>query len=160
MTPIYKPSDVQLVNFPETSVAALEHRGDQALIHQSVRRFIEWRREHGLTPPASATFNIFWSDPATTPPEEYRIDLCAATTRSVPANDLNIVAKTIPAGRCAVLRHIGPDPLHATFRYLYLNWLPSSGETPRDYPPFAQRVAFPPQVQEHESIVDLYLPLI
>jgi AraC family transcriptional regulator len=86
--------------------------------------------------------------------------MCAGISRAVPANDLNIVAKTIPAGRCAVLRHIGPDPLDAAFHFLYRDWLPSSGETPRDFPPFAQRVAFPPQVQEHEAIVDLYLPLI
>jgi AraC family transcriptional regulator len=160
MAPQYQLSDVKVLDFPETKLAVFEHRGDPALIHQSVRRFIEWRREVGLKPPGSATFNIFWTDPATVGPENYRIDLGAATLQPVPANALNIVAKTIPGGRCAVIRYIGPDPLHAPIHFLYRDWLPSSGETPRDYPLFAQRVAFPPQVQEHEAIVDIYLPLI
>lgn len=159
MTPHYKLSDVRIIDFPETQVAVFEHHGDPARIHHSVRRFIEWRREVGLKPPQSMTFNIFWADPAAVGLDNYHMDLCAGTDRPVPPNDLKIVAKTIPAGRCAVLRHIGPDPLDVPIRFLYRSWLPSSGETPREYPLFAQRVAFPPHVQEHEAIVDIHLPI-
>jgi len=155
----YKLTDIRVVDFPETKLAVFEHRGDPARVDESVRRFIEWRREVGLKPPESSTFNIFWADPAAVSPDDYRMDLGAGTQKPVPPNDLQIVAKTIPAGRCAVIRHIGPDPLHAPIHFLYRNWLPSSGETPRDYPLFAQRVAFPPQVPAHEAIVDIYLPL-
>jgi len=159
MAPHYKLTDVKVVDFPETKLAVLEHRGDPARVDRSVRRFIEWRREVGLTPPASTTFNIFWTDPGAVGPDNYRLDLGAGTSKPIPSNDLDIVAKTIPAGRCAVIRHIGPDPLHAPIHFLYRDWLPSSGETPRDYPLFAERVALPPQVSEHEAIVDIYLPL-
>lgn len=159
MKQTYKLEDVRIVQFPQTQVAVFEHRGDPKTIPDSVRRFIAWRREVGLTPPSSATFNVFWENPDATSPDDYRLDLCAGTSREVAPNDAGVVNKVIPSGRCAVLRHIGPDPLDATFRYLYLDWLPSSGESPRDFPPFAQRVAFPPFVPEHESIVDLYLPL-
>jgi AraC family transcriptional regulator len=160
MKPTYATHDVALVSFATTPVAALEHRGDPRRVSESVRRFIEWRREAGLLPRVSATFNIFWDNPETTAPDQYRMDICAATTGEVPPNRFGIVKKVIPEGRCAVLRHVGPDPLDATFRFLYETWLPSSGESPRDYPAFAQRVAFPPQVPEHESIVDIYLPLV
>lgn len=156
----YKLTDIRIVDFAETKLAVFEHRGDPARVDQSVRRFIEWRREVGLKPPESSTFNIFWTDPAAVGPEDYRMDLGAQTQKPVPPNDLEIAAKSIPAGRCAVIRHIGPDPLHAPIQFLYRNWLPSSGETPRDYPLFAQRVAFPPQVPAHEAIVDIYLPLV
>lgn len=159
MAPHYKQSDVKVVNFPATKLAVFEHRGDPARVDQSVRRFIEWRRQVGLVPPASTTFNIFWSDATAVEPENFRMDFGAGTEQPVPANDLNIVAKTIPAGRCAVIRHIGPDPLHAPIHFLYRDWLPASGETPRDYPLFAQRVAVPPQVPAHEAIVDIFLPL-
>ena len=159
MAPQYAFSDVKTVDFPATPLAVFEHRGDPALIPQSVRRFIEWRREVGLRPPQSATFNIFWNDPAAVGPENYRLDLGAGTGKPVPPNELQIVAKTIPAGRCAVIRHFGPDPLHGPIQFLYREWLPRSGETPRDYPLFVERVAFPPQVGEHEQIVDIYLPL-
>ena len=39
------------------------------------------------------------------------------------------------------------------------DWLPRSGEEPRDFPFFAQRVAFYPEVPEHEAVTDLFLPL-
>jgi len=159
MTTEYQLSDVRIIDFPETNVAVFTHRGDSALVPQSVRRVIEWRREVGLTPPASATFNIFWTDPASVSPEDYRMDLCIGTNGPVPPNDLDIVAGTIPAGRCAVLRYVGPSPLHAPIGFLYRSWLPSSGETPRDYPLFVQR--FPsPQAQAHEATVDIHLPLV
>lgn len=152
-------ADVEIVQFEATRVAALEHRGEPQLIRESVRRFIEWRRKVGLTPAVSATYNIFWDNPETAPPHAYRMDLCAATSQDIEPNDLGIIAKVIPAGRCARLRHVGPDPLDHTIQFLYMSWLPSSGANPRDYPLFAQRVAFPPRVPEHESLVDLYLPV-
>jgi AraC family transcriptional regulator len=155
----YTLADVQLVQFEPTRVAAFEHRGDPQLIRESIRRFIEWRRKVGLTPAVSATYNIFWANPEVVPPHEYRMDLCAGTTQDIAPNDLGVVDKVIPGGRCARLRHVGPDPLHHTIHFLYMNWLPGSGENPRDFPLFAQRVAFPPRVPEHESIVDVYLPV-
>jgi AraC family transcriptional regulator len=159
MTTRYGADSVHLVDFPGAEVAAYEHRGDPALVPQSVRQFIAWRHEQGLSPRTSATFNVFWSNLETVAPADYRLDLCAATTRAVPPNELGIVKKTIPKGRCAVLRHVGPDPLDASIRHLYLSWLPASAESIREYPLFARRVAFPPEVPEQESIVDLYLPL-
>jgi AraC family transcriptional regulator len=160
VTPNYKLSDVKLVDFPATPVAAFEHSGPAERVSESVRRFVEWRRtQPNLRPTDSATFNIFWNNPETSAPGEYRMDICASTRQPIAENPLGIVAKSIPAGRCAVLRHIGPDPLDATIHFLYLNWLPNSGETPRDFPLFAQRVAFAPFVPEHEAIVDVFLPI-
>jgi AraC family transcriptional regulator len=58
MKPIHRAEDVKIVNFEETRVAVLEHRGDPKLLEGSIRRFIEWRRENHLHPRVSATFNI------------------------------------------------------------------------------------------------------
>lgn len=159
MTRAYQRQDVEIVHFEGISLAVLEHRGDPARVQDSVRRFAEWRRQVGLPPRLSATFNVFWDNPESAPAAEYGLDLGAATDRQLAANEAGIVKKTIPAGRCARLRHVGADPLDASIRYLYQEWLPGSGETPADFPLFAQRVAFPPEVPEHESVVDLYLPL-
>lgn len=151
---------VQVVVFRETRVAALEHRGDPRLLGDSIRRFIEWRKQHGLHPRVSATFNIVYDNPVETAPEDFRFDLCAATDRDVAENAFGVVKKTIPGGRCAVLRHIGSDDnLGDTVTYLYSEWLPRSGETPRDFPLFFQRVSFFPDVPEHEAVTDVFLPL-
>ena len=151
---------VTIVETKDIRVAVLEHRGDPNRIGDSIRRFIAWRKDMGLKPATSATYNIFYDDPETTPPEEFRLDLCVATERDVSDNTAGIVAKTIPGGRCAVLRHVGSDDgFGVAAQYLYGTWLPSSGEEPRDFPFYCQRVRFFPDVPEHEAVTDLYLPL-
>lgn len=160
MPPEYTHDQVRIVDFPATRVAALEHRGDPRRLGHSIRKFIEWRRANRLHPDRSATFNVLHTDEYGIRPETFRFDLCATTTREVPPNDLGVVAKTLPAGRCAVLRHVGSDAtLRAAIAFLYSEWLPASGEEPRDFPPFLERVSFYPDVPEHEAITDIHLPL-
>jgi AraC family transcriptional regulator len=155
-----RPQPVRIVQFPSTRVAALEHRGSPLLLGETIRRFIEFRRAHGLRPDLCATFNLVWNDPDETPSAEFRFTLCAATDQPIAANDTGVVALTIPAGRCALLRHTGSDDqLGHTLRHLYAQWLPSSGEETRDYPLFMQRVKFFPDVPDSEAITDIYLPL-
>jgi AraC family transcriptional regulator len=160
MKPNNREENVKVVVFAETRVAVLEHRGDPKLIGDSVRKFISWRKQNNLPPRVSATFNILYDNPAETPPEDFRLDLCAATDRAVAENPFGIVEKTIPGGRCAVLRHVGSDDtLGQTLSYLYSTWLPMSGEEPRDFPLYLQRVHFFPDVPEHEAVLDVFLPL-
>lgn len=160
LTMKFSAADVNVREVPETSVAVMQHRGDPARIGQTIQRFIAWRRSAGLPPKVSATFNVFHDDPRTTPPAEYRLDLCAATSSPIAANDDGVEAGTIPGGRCAVLRVVGSaDDLEPAALFLYRDWLPASGEEPRDFPLFCQRVTFFPDVPEHAAITDLYLPL-
>lgn len=160
LAPPLSMAGVQLRSFPETRVAVLRHRGDPALLGESLRRFIEWRQQHRLSPARSATFNVLYDDPSDTPPERYRLDLCVAIDADVPANDAGVVASTLPAGRCAVLRHVGPDDaLAAALHFLYGAWLEQSGEALRDFPPFVQRYSFLPDVPERELASDVFLPL-
>jgi AraC family transcriptional regulator len=58
------------------------------------------------------------------------------------------------------MRLVGSDDgLGAAFEWLYGQWLPTSGAEPRDFPPYAQRVKFFPDVPEAESVTDLFLPI-
>jgi AraC family transcriptional regulator len=163
MQPAHRAEDVKIVDFAATRVAVLEHRGDPRLIGETIRRFIAWRKQNHLPPHLSATFNLLYNDPAETPPERFRLDLCAAldrSGRSVGDDPGGVVERTIPGGRCAVLRHVGSDDtLGATLHFLYANWLPASGEELRDFPLFLQRVRFFPDVPEHEAVTDVFLPL-
>jgi len=160
MKPDNQLDNVKVLLFKETKVAVLEHRGDPNLIGNSVRKFIEWRKQNHLPPHVSDTFNILYDNPSETSPENFRLDICASTERDVTDNSFGVVEKTIPGGRCAVLRYIGDETnLGESITYLYLNWLPLSGEEPRDFPLFLQRVKFFPDVPEHEAIIDVFLPL-
>ena len=156
----WKHDDVKIVDFKETRIAVMEHRGDPATIWDTVRGFIAWRKETGIVPKNSATFQLLYDDPATTPPADFRCDLCAATEREVMPNNAGIVVKRIPGGRCAVLRHVGSDDAFGdAAMFLYRDWLPKSGEEVREFPLYCQRLKFFPDVPENEAVTDLFLPL-
>ncbi len=156
----HQTAQVNLIIFKDTQVATLEYRGDPSLIGNSIRKFIEWRKQNNLSPQISDTFNILYDNPTETLPENYRLDLCASIEGDIADNPFGIVKKIIPGGKCAVLRHIGDDAnLGESITYLYSNWLPSSGEEPRDFPLFLQRIKFFPDVPEHEAITDVFLSL-
>lgn len=156
----FEASEVAIVDVPDIPVAFMEHRGNPAALGDTIRRFIAWRQRTGIRPANSPTFTIFHVDPDNAPPEDYHIDLCAGTSRPVAPNGDGVQEGLIPGGRCAVLRVTGgSDDLRPAARFLYAAWLPESGEETRDFPLYAQRVRFFPDVPEHEAITDLFLPL-
>lgn len=160
MKPEHRFEDVTIVAFPETRVAAIEHRGTVASLGNTIRAFIDWRRQNRLPPKLSATFNVQHRSHPDVADGEYHVDLCAATNGPIEPNPGGVIAKSIPAGRCAVIRHVGSDDtLASTVMFLYATWLPASGEEPRDYPLFFQRVQFFPDVPERDAITDVFLPI-
>ncbi|MET0412437.1 MAG: AraC family transcriptional regulator [Polyangiaceae bacterium] len=160
MTNDHDPEDVRIIDFAPLRVAVLEHRGDPRRLFETIRSFVEWRKQNGLRKDRSRTFNILYDDPFETQAARFRFDLCAAIEGEVPDNTLGVYERTIPGGRCATLRHVGSDDtLGESVRYLYGTWLPASGEEVRDFPLYLERVRFFPDVPENEAVLDLYLPL-
>jgi len=160
MTHHYDLADVTIRDVPATAVAYMEHRGDPAVIGTTIQRFIAWRKAVGMTPRNSPTFNIFHTDPASASADDYHIDLCVGLDRD--RHDLgdDVETGSIPAGRRAVLRVTGgSDNLERAALALYRDWLPASGEEAGDFPLYAQRLSFFPDVPEREAVVDLFLPL-
>lgn len=150
---------VEIVNFPETLVAALEHRGPEQLTYQTSQKFIEWRRANGMRLGKGNTYGVHYTDHLTVLPEDYRLDICLSIEEPVSENPQGVVTKVIPAGRCAKVRNIGSRHELPGPRYLYETWLPQSGEQLRDFPIFFHYVNLEPTVKEHEMITDIYLPL-
>lgn len=152
---------VTITQFNETRIAVYEHRGAPELINDSVREFIAWRRQTGLSPVASSrTFGIAYDDPNTTPAEDFRFDICGAVETAIPDNPQGVLNKVIPGGRCAVVRHHGArHRIDESAYYLYRDWLPRSGEELRDFPLFFHYVNLVPEIPEHELVTDVYLPL-
>ena len=154
------PQVVRVVHFPVTRVASIEHRGNPLRLGETIRTFIAWRKANKLPPRSSATFNLVYNDPDETPEEEFRFRMCASTDAPIEPNDSGVTELIIPAGRCALLRHVGSDDqLGRSIRHLYANWLPGSGEELRDFPLYMQRVTFFPDVPDSGAITDIYLPL-
>lgn len=153
--------DVKIVNFPETKVAALEHVGHAGHLNQSVRKFIAWRQQTGLSPvQSSKTYGIPYGNPDTTPPHEFRFDICGQTDDPVPENEFGVRNAVIAGGRCAVVRHVGSTHrIGETIYPLYRDWLPTSGEQLRDAPLVFHYLTVAPDIAEREMQTDIYLPL-
>ena len=160
MQQTFRTIDVSIREVKPTPVAIMEHHGDPAMLGATIQRFIGWRKANGFSPKTSKTFNVFHSDPRTTNLSEFRLDLCVEVPLTFETSDANIISGTLPGGRCAVLRVSGnTDDLEPAALYLYRDWLPNSGEEAQDFPLYCQRIAFFPEVAEHETIAELYLPL-
>jgi AraC family transcriptional regulator len=152
--------DVQIVIFPQTKVAAIEHCGPPALEHESARKLIAWKLENRLLDPAKhRNYGVHYTDPRTTPPSRHRVDFCVSVDADVGPNAYGITTKVIPGGRCARARDVGSRADNKAARYLYEQWLPRSGESPGDFPVFFHYVNVGPQVRAEEMITDVYLPL-
>ena len=160
MQKTFTNDDVMIRDVPPTLVAIIEHRGDPATLGATIQRFIAWRTAAGLHPRTSPTFNVWRSERRPASPADYSVDLCVGTNRPVEANGERIKAGEIPGGRCAVLRVVGnTDNLEPAALWLYRDWLPASGEEAGDFPIYCQRLSFFPEVPEHETVADLFLPL-
>ncbi len=153
--------DVRIVNFEETKVAVLEHRGAPEKVEDSARIFIAWRQETKLSPvKTSKTFGIAYDDPDLVEPCAFRFDICGEVEADVPPNPRGVVTRVLPAGRCAVVRQFGSrERIGESAHYLYREWLPGSGEELRDFPLFFHYLNLMPETPEHELITDIYLPL-
>ncbi len=152
--------EVQIVVFPQTKVAAIEHLGSPATEHDTVRKLIAWKLEQRLFDPLKyRSFGIHYTDPRATLPSNHRVDFCLSIEHDVGTNSFGIVNKVIPRNRCALARDIGSRYNNQAAVYLYETWLPESGEAPGDFPIFFQYVNVGPDVREEEMITDVYLPL-
>ena len=151
--------DVRIVQFPETKVAALEHRGPPDLEHATARKLIAWRLENHLHPDRHRSYGVHYTDPRTTPPADHRVDFCISVDHDVAPNRYGIVNKIIPGGRCALVRHFGSRANISAASWLYDVWLPKSGEALGDFPIFFYYVNVGPDVLEHDMLTDVYLPL-
>ncbi|KQQ78979.1 hypothetical protein ASF73_21065 [Xanthomonas sp. Leaf131] len=151
--------EVRIVEFPQTAVAAVEHLGPPELEYETSKRLIQWRIRNGISPQHAQTFGVHYTDPAQVPPDQHRVDFCVSYESPVAPNAEGVVAKIIPQLRCAVARHSGSRRFNAAADYLGKVWLPASREVIGAFPIFFHYVNVGPNVQEHEMITDVYLPL-
>ncbi len=156
-----KTMEIKIVDFPQIQVAMLQHRGSPNRVNDSAAKFIAWRKTTGLSPVhESSTFGIAWDDPATTPADAFRFDICGSISEAIPENEFGVCSGEIDGGRYAVGRHTGSlDTISATVWAMFRDWLPASGETLRDAPVFFHYLNFIHEVPEHALQTDIYLPL-
>lgn len=152
--------DVRIVDFEETKVAVVEYRGAPELEYEAVRKLVKWKLENALTDTTRyRMFGLHYSDPKTTPSNEYRVDFCLSVDFEVGENQYGIRNGSIPKLRCAFARDIGSRHDNKAAAYLVEQWLPTGNERMGDHPVIFHYVNVGPTVKPEEMITDVYLPL-
>ena len=152
---------VEIVNFPETKVAVVEHIGAPETEFISIKKLIAWRMENKLAPSdIHKSYGIHYNDPRTVLPEQYRVDLCVSVDKEIANNSFGVINKVIPALRCAKARHLGSRDNITTAYTLYEEWLPNSNQQLADFPIIFHYVNVGPEIAEEDMITDLYLPIL
>jgi AraC family transcriptional regulator len=152
--------NVEIIQMPEFRVATVRHLGPYMRISEAFARLGEAVARTGLLGPGSKMIAIFHDDPETTPAAELRSDaaLSVAPDAVIPPG---LGEATIPAGRYACARHVGPyEGLPDSWARLMGQWLPASDERMKNDGVSYEIYRNTPQDAKPEQLVtELYLPL-
>ena len=135
-------------------LAVSEHRGSYMDIG---RAFSRVRDRVGS---GSLMVAIYEDDPDAVPPADLR---SAAGTVVDPGTRIphDLAERLVPAGRYAIMRYVGPySSMHVAYLWLYGQWLPSSGEEPRNHPVIEEYLTDPATTPPVHAVTDILLPLL
>jgi AraC family transcriptional regulator len=97
----FSHEDVTMRDVPDIGVAFMSHHGDPQRLGETIRRFIAWRKGHGVRAADHATYTIFHTDPGISGPDAYHLDLASEIRRSLTSADEGVEAGVIPGAlRC------------------------------------------------------------
>jgi AraC family transcriptional regulator len=116
------------------AVIARRHLGDYMEIGREFDQLTLWATAHQLLNQHTRWFGVYYQDPAATPKNELVADACINVSDDVAGDEKNR-REVLAGGRYAVVEHIGSyAELERTYAWLYGEWLPRSGEEPRNAP--------------------------
>ncbi len=126
--------EVTIREEPALRLAALAHRGPYIQIGTVFDRLMAWAAARRLIGPETRFLGLYHDDPVSVPARDLRSDACLTLPPGVEAGDGARLLE-LPPSRVAVLVFRGPyAELEGTYRQLYRDWLPASGEEPDDQP--------------------------
>ena len=152
---------VTIKTFEGTRLATLEHRGDYQQIGKCFDALSAWASGRGLLdkPEPGRWFGIYYDDPASVPTGQLRSE-AAFEIDSDPVLDDGMKLREFPPMRVASIVHKGPyAELERTYRALYGEWLPSSGEEASDQPCFEHYINDARTTPPSELLTEVMLPL-
>jgi AraC family transcriptional regulator len=152
---------IAIHTMPNMRVAALPHRGPYpqigAVFAQISREFDAAGLWGAVIGPA---IGLYYDDPSQTRAADLRAHagMIVSADAVLPANLEEI---HLPAGRYAVLRYVGPyTGLPAAWHWLYQHWLPESGESLAETPPFELNPNSPMDTPPEKLITDICVKLL
>lgn len=151
--------DVTIRRFPAQSLVTLAHRGSYMSIGKAFEQLIGILCARQQFNPEGRMVGLYLDDPEAVAERDLRsyAGLTEPTTSEI-APPLEAVV--LEAGECAVLRHKGPyADMRFAYRWLYGEWLRTSGREVADRPVFEIYVNNPREVAPTELLTEICLPL-
>jgi AraC family transcriptional regulator len=153
--------DVQIESHPAQRLLALAHSGDFMRIGPVFKRLLAIARSRGLAGPETPTIGIYYDDAAVTPVEALRSHACIAVPLTLTAAPDGLELIDLPEGDVAVGVHRGPyERLEESYRWLFGEWLPSSGREADDRPCYETYVTDPSKTPPQDLITHISIPLV
>jgi len=151
--------EVRIENLDEITVASVRHTGSYFECHTAWQKLCSYESvmKNAVMPPLCV--GIGYDDPDITETDKIRYDACIKVNEHfVPEN--GVVKQKIMGGEFAVLTHKGSyEGLHDCYRWLYGEWLPSSGYEPGLAPPLEIYRNSPETTPAKELVTDICIPI-
>ena len=127
--------EVRLETHPPRRLLTRFHAGDYQEIGLTFARLTGTAKSLGLLGPDSTSIGIYYDNPDATPVEELRSHACVVVPQEFDQVPDGFEIVDLPAGEVAVGVHCGPyTELGQSYRWLFGEWLPSSGRVPAERP--------------------------
>ncbi len=151
--------EVKIEEVTEKTIAFMRHVGPYNEIGKVFEKLCVFAGPKGLLGPTTEVFGMYHDDPDTTPPDKLRSDAAITVGEGVEAEGELQVGK-LAGGKYAVAIHKGPyNKLIDCYRWLYGQWLPTSGYEPGNVPCFEKYLNDPNTTAEAELLTEIYIPL-
>ena len=152
--------DVSIDTLPPRRLLGLAHHGDYQAIGQAFGRLIALATEHGLMQADTLSIGLYYHDPDVTPVSELRSHACITVPASMTTPLPGCERLDLEGGEFAIGVHRGPyRELHHSYRWLFGQWLPSSGRETADAPACEIYVNDPLSTPEAALVTHICVPL-
>lgn len=151
--------EVRIENLEEITVASVRHTGSYFECHTAWQKLCSNDSVMNNAVMPYLCVGICYDDPDITEQDKIRFDACIKVNDNyIPEN--GVIKQKIMGGEFAVLTHKGSyDGLHDCYRWLYGEWLPSSGHEPGLAPSLEIYRNSPETTPAEELITDICIPI-
>lgn len=152
--------EVSIEKHPARILLALAHEGDYQQMGPKFEQLMGTAGSLGLLGPDSITIGIYYHDPDSTPVDELRSHACVRVPPEFDQAPEGFEIVDLPEGDVAIGVHRGPyTELEDSYRWLFGEWLPSSGREPADRPTYEIYVDDPQTTKSEELRTLICIPL-
>lgn len=155
----YEMYDVKLETRADIRLAVIPHIGNYMNVGEAFEMAYTTLATRGFSPQIGQMIGVYLDDPAAVPEAELRsfagAEIIGHADIAAPLQEMQI-----QGGKFAILTYQGHYMgLAKAYAYLFGDWLPQSGEVPRDSPPFEVYLNTPQDTAAEDLITLICAPL-